>query len=122
MTWRDHAACLGMDEMFAQTMLPGKRNGHTIAERKAVAMCATCPVRRPCLDEELQLMREGTPSIGVFGGTTGADRRRILREENGGRPPRPKRVTYPQNLYADARPLLALIESATWGDDERTSA
>lgn len=73
--WRDDAACRNYPpEAF---VFPEKDNRRThIAWCKAI--CAGCEVRQPCLDAELEWMRDGTTSVGIFGGTTPSERRRIL--------------------------------------------
>ena len=83
MTWRDQAACYGLSELFSRTFLPKRRRGEgvTAQERAALAVCATCPVRQECLDEELQVMRDNGHSLGVFGGKTAKQRVEILKAE-----------------------------------------
>lgn len=44
--------------------------------QKAKELCGRCPVRRGCLDEALAY---GSSLIGVWGGTTDMDRRRLRR-------------------------------------------
>jgi WhiB family redox-sensing transcriptional regulator len=68
-TWRQHAACRGIDpEVF-----------HPVSEEdaeEAKAICELCPVRQPCLEHAL-VRRERE---GVWGGLTERERRRILRQ------------------------------------------
>ncbi|HEX2064919.1 MAG TPA: WhiB family transcriptional regulator [Acidimicrobiales bacterium] len=68
--WRQHAACRGIDpEIF-----------HPPSEEEAElakAICARCMVREPCLQHALS-HREPE---GVWGGTTGKERRRLLRRQ-----------------------------------------
>lgn len=68
MTWRDAAACRGMD---TDVFFPLR--GEDV--RAAKAVCADCPVSAECLDEALA-ERE---VIGVWGGTSERERRRIRR-------------------------------------------
>lgn len=64
--WRHDAACRDMDpELF----FPG--TGGRIAGRKALAVCARCPVRTDCLDWALKAPEKD----GVWGGTTARQRR-----------------------------------------------
>ncbi len=62
--WRRHAACADADESFlpelGQSAQPAKR------------VCATCPVKGPCLDYAVSLGLDH----GVWGGTTPMERRR----------------------------------------------
>ena len=45
--------------------------------RQAKAICAVCPVRRPCLEFGLR-----TRSSGVWGGLTDRERRQLRREQD----------------------------------------
>jgi WhiB family transcriptional regulator, redox-sensing transcriptional regulator len=62
--WHTHAACRGMgpDRWF-----PEKGE----ATRAQLAICATCPVIDPCREYGIE------ERAGIWGGTTGNDRRRI---------------------------------------------
>lgn len=65
MSWMGKAACRGKDgELWFA--LPG-----TVGEREARARCASCPVRRECLDEALA---EGMDH-GIWGGLDPEERR-----------------------------------------------
>jgi WhiB family redox-sensing transcriptional regulator len=68
--WRQQAACCGVDpEIF-----------HPATEEEAEpakAICASCVVRDPCLQHALAY-RE---LEGIWGGTTGRERRRLLRRQ-----------------------------------------
>jgi hypothetical protein len=68
MTWHAQAACLGAD---AETFFPAR--GDVAGVKAALAVCATCPahVVEACLDENLD------KKDGIYGGTTGADRRKL---------------------------------------------
>ncbi len=95
MTWRDQAACQGLATLFTATFFPSRRRGPSVTpqERAALAVCATCPVRQQCLDEELETMRLGAQSLGVFGGTTARQRADTLKAEGWRRIPRIKHGT-----------------------------
>ena len=68
MLWEDQARCLKYDpELFFTPR--GK------AERRAKQVCAPCPVKAECLAYALQTRVE----FGVWGGTTGKERRMLLR-------------------------------------------
>ena len=67
--WREHAACLGMDtEIFFPEGTPPK---------EAKLICSDCMVRPECLEFALDFS-----CTGVWGGTTKAERARILRQRN----------------------------------------
>lgn len=68
-TWRQRAACLGID---AAVFYP-------VSDEEAApakGICAQCPVRQPCLEYAL-VNRERD---GVWGGATERERRRMLRQ------------------------------------------
>jgi WhiB family transcriptional regulator, redox-sensing transcriptional regulator len=68
MSWEDQARCLQYDpELFFTPR--GK------AERRAKQVCANCPVTAECLAYALETRVE----FGVWGGTTGNERRMLLR-------------------------------------------
>lgn len=68
MTWHVMAACAGLDpDLF----MPER--GDVLGVRAALAVCATCPVVDDCLAENLE------QTEGIFGGTTGKDRRLLRR-------------------------------------------
>jgi WhiB family transcriptional regulator, redox-sensing transcriptional regulator len=69
--WRRDAACRGLGVAESQAIFfPAK--GESIHAARAI--CHRCPVREPCLDFALT-----NNCIGVWGGTTGEERRRIRR-------------------------------------------
>lgn len=68
--WRRRAACVGRPpEMF----FPPR--GHKEMVAAAVAVCAGCPVREPCLEAHLS-----PPWPGICGGLTPNQRRTLARE------------------------------------------
>jgi WhiB family redox-sensing transcriptional regulator len=68
-TWRQHAACRGLDpEVFYPA------TDEDAEEAKAV--CAQCPVRQLCLEHALARRERD----GVWGGMTERERRRIVRQ------------------------------------------
>ena len=89
MTWRDLAACRGMD-----TNLFYPRRGDSVGMARARAVCASCPVRQECLDDALatESPREGgsaeRATVGVRGGLSARERIRLPR-------PRPVAVAAP---------------------------
>jgi WhiB family redox-sensing transcriptional regulator len=68
-SWRDHANCLGVD---ADLFFPERGAHGQTADAKAV--CAGCSVRAECLDYGMH------ERIGVWGGTSENDRKRIRRQ------------------------------------------
>ena len=80
--WREHAACLDHAEVFVRTLdrrgRPNRDGRPTERERQALAICATCTVRADCLADELAVMAQGVPSLGVFGGTTARQRQAMV--------------------------------------------
>ena len=74
--WMNDAACKGLDPgMFIL------RKGEPAWPAKAV--CATCPVTDECLEYGLRIKAEG-----VYGGTTGKDRRAMIAESMSRHPSR----------------------------------
>ena len=68
-SWQQAASCRGID--------PGVFHPETDDDAdEAKAICAACPVRGPCLEYAL-LARE---KLGVWGGLTERERRRVLRQ------------------------------------------
>lgn len=67
--WRVRAACRGASDIF----FPDSQLVENL--RPAQAICATCPVREPCLNWALDTNQE----FGVWGGMTEGDRKRLRR-------------------------------------------
>jgi WhiB family transcriptional regulator, redox-sensing transcriptional regulator len=69
LTWRQHAACSGLEpEVFYPV------SDEQTEEAKAI--CRECPVREPCLDYALANRERD----GVWGGATERERRRMIRQ------------------------------------------
>jgi WhiB family redox-sensing transcriptional regulator len=67
-TWRDDAACRGIDpELFFPT-----RGGDT---RQPRAVCADCPVRTDCLEHAITTNEK----VGIWGGLSERERRQLRR-------------------------------------------
>lgn len=65
-----------------------KGGNPTAEERAARHLCQACPVRQQCLDYALERVLDPgldhvTDLAGVWGGTTPADRKRMVRERGG---------------------------------------
>ncbi|HVE47021.1 MAG TPA: WhiB family transcriptional regulator [Acidimicrobiales bacterium] len=69
LSWRQHGACKGVDpDVF-----------YPVSDEEAEpakAICATCPVREPCLEYALATRERD----GVWGGATERERRRMIRQ------------------------------------------
>lgn len=80
MTWRDLAACRGMD-----TNLFYPRRGDSVGVARARAVCASCPVRQECLDDALATESPSDggsatrATVGVRGGLSARERIRLPR-------------------------------------------
>ena len=72
--WRDHAACA--DEATAQFFPLGTSPSAQQITAQAKAVCATCPVRRRCLEFAITTNQE----YGVWGGADEDERRAIRRQ------------------------------------------
>ncbi len=68
LTWRQHGACRGTDPDIFYPVTDEEAE-------EAKAICATCPVREPCLEYAL----EQRIDHGVWGGASERERRRILK-------------------------------------------
>ncbi|ADL71041.1 WhiB family transcription factor [Mycobacterium phage Halena] len=77
------AVCKGVED--PDIFFPGVGGGGRKAIKQAKALCATCPVRVKCLDEALNWDREHPDyydrTQGIWGGTTEAERKVILKKE-----------------------------------------
>lgn len=76
------AACHGVSSAVFFPVYSGNQPDPRL-DAAAKAICARCPVRQRCLDEELDAMRSGAPSVGIFGGLNERERQDLL----GRRPP-----------------------------------
>lgn len=73
--WYKHALCAGHGE--PDLWFPDGPDSTEQADR-AKAVCAACPVRDLCLAHAM----ENEERHGIWGGTTGRERRRIFRQRN----------------------------------------
>ena len=74
--WFSEAACRGLEvELFlgVDDETPSQRRTR---QNEAVRVCAQCPVRGRCLE----LALTSNERYGVWGGTTEAERQRLIRE------------------------------------------
>ncbi|GAA4795926.1 hypothetical protein GCM10023200_35000 [Actinomycetospora chlora] len=75
-SWREHATCDGLDDLF----FPEPSDPDAIATCRAV--CEFCPVQAACLDDVMSWERSGRRH-GVVAGLTPAERTRLAREQRG---------------------------------------
>lgn len=74
-SWQEQAACRGPDSsMFFPPPYAERREEREVRERRAKAVCASCPVRGECLDYALEIREPH----GVWGGLTEVERRAML--------------------------------------------
>jgi WhiB family redox-sensing transcriptional regulator len=75
-SWEDDAACRGADtSLFFAPNYFETREQKEAREVQAKRICASCPVREPCLEYAL---RTRDPH-GIWGGLNEIERRRLLR-------------------------------------------
>ncbi len=68
--WRRQAACKGLDPSI---FYPADDDDECL---DAKAVCAQCPVIDPCLEHALTIREK----VGIWGGCTERERRRIIRQ------------------------------------------
>lgn len=79
-TWQRRAACRGpYSELFFPPAHGERREERELRERRAKAICASCAVRRDCLDYALSIREPH----GVWGGLNEAERRALVAAEPG---------------------------------------
>ena len=76
--WRDQAACKGMDPGL---FFPERGSGQ-VAIEAVLAVCEGCPSKGPCLAYAMGHGEFEDPS-GLWGGTTGRQRRAMRRARRG---------------------------------------
>ena len=72
--WTERAACVGA--LNPDAWFPERGANGNMEARLALRACADCPVRDLCLKEALA---QGPSCEGIWGGTTHAERRKMLR-------------------------------------------
>jgi WhiB family redox-sensing transcriptional regulator len=72
LSWHDQARCAGTDQRM---FFPAQGDANRLARQ----MCASCPVRIPCLDYAVDNHEE----FGIWGGTTPRERQAIRRRKRG---------------------------------------
>ena len=75
--WQWRAACRGEDSaLFFAPNTVEMKDQRDRRERKAKAICASCPVRVECLEYALRIREQH----GIWGGLNEMERRRLLRD------------------------------------------
>jgi WhiB family redox-sensing transcriptional regulator len=73
--WQAKAACRGpQTALFFPPSHFERKDDKETRERQAKAICATCPVKRPCLDYALRIREPH----GIWGGLNEVERRSLL--------------------------------------------
>lgn len=94
------ANCLGVDPNL---FFPEQGSPHDQVD-KALAICATCPARQACLDHALEY---GEP--GIWGGTTGRQRRQMVTLKLSTPPSRAKRGAHTFNMRPPGRTKTQIL-------------
>jgi WhiB family redox-sensing transcriptional regulator len=78
--WQAKAACRGpQSAYFFPPSHPERRDEREAREAQAKAICATCPVRRPCLEYALRIREPH----GIWGGLNEHERKQLLARRTG---------------------------------------
>jgi WhiB family transcriptional regulator, redox-sensing transcriptional regulator len=73
--WQAKAACRGpQSSVFFPPSHFERKDEKEAREARAKAICATCPVRRPCLDYALRIREPH----GIWGGLNEVERKQLL--------------------------------------------
>jgi WhiB family redox-sensing transcriptional regulator len=73
--WQDRAACKGPQaEVFFPPSHLERKEERELRERRAKAICASCPVKRPCLDYALRIREPH----GIWGGLNELERKQLV--------------------------------------------
>lgn len=79
-TWQLRAACRAPEtRLFFPPTRVERRDEREDRERRAKAICATCPVRRECLEYALDIREPH----GIWGGLNEVERRQLTAQEVG---------------------------------------
>lgn len=73
--WQVKAACRGPQAaVFFPPAIAERKDQKEEREQRAKSICATCPVKRPCLDYALEIREPH----GIWGGLNELERRQLL--------------------------------------------
>ena len=79
-TWQLKAACRGPHAaIFFPPSHFERKEEKEIRERRAKSICATCPVRHPCLDYALSIREPH----GIWGGLNELERKQLMASQAG---------------------------------------
>ncbi|RVW09365.1 WhiB family transcriptional regulator [Prescottella agglutinans] len=73
--WQQHGSCQGMNESIFFPPTGERGNARMMRERRAKAICASCPVLNTCLEHSLAVPEP----FGVWGGVGESERAIMLR-------------------------------------------
>ncbi|QCQ92589.1 WhiB family transcriptional regulator [Rhodococcus sp. SGAir0479] len=73
--WQQHGRCQGMNEAVFFPPTGERGNARMMRERRAKAICASCPVKDMCLEHSLSVPEP----FGVWGGVGESERAIMLR-------------------------------------------
>ena len=77
-SWLAHAACQGRTSLFFPPYAE-RPQARRRREERAKAICATCPVRKPCLEYALRIREPH----GIWGGLNELERKQLLSRRAG---------------------------------------
>ena len=73
--WQEKAACKGpQSAVFFPPSYVERKDQKEAREERAKAICASCPVRQPCLDYALEIREPH----GIWGGLNELERKQLL--------------------------------------------
>jgi WhiB family redox-sensing transcriptional regulator len=72
--WQDKASCQDVQDPFYPPLGFERKDARIKREEKAKAICASCPILKPCLENALAHKEQS----GIWGGTTEKERKAIL--------------------------------------------
>ena len=79
--WQERAACRGPQAaVFFPPAHLERKEEREARERKAKAICAGCPVRRPCLDYAIRIREPH----GIWGGLNELERKQLIAQRAAG--------------------------------------
>jgi hypothetical protein len=107
--------------MHTDMFFPERGDGAAVDAAKAV--CGTCPVAADCLDEAINLP-DGWGEIGIWGGTSGRQRRSLLRNDPQLRKERPVVIDHgtEAGYEKERRHGLPICDRCRWAHNEAHAA
>ena len=78
--WQERAACKGpQSAVFFPPSHLERKDEREAREQRAKAICATCPVRHPCLDYAIRIREPH----GIWGGLNEVERKQLIAQRAG---------------------------------------